>query len=245
MSQTGPGFGVEDLNLTARMQRVFYAPRSAFEAVRGLETAHDWLLPALLVCLVGLVAHYLTLDVVTDLQSPAAQRQLEGMDEAARKQYEESAAMLRASGWMMIPVGVFTSLVIVAMVLKVMARSLFQADVSYRQMLVVKAYAALVVGVEWVLRAVLVLATGDPGVHLGPGMLLPEGVAASFTGRVLLTLNFFDLWQIGIMGVGLSAMTDAPIKKTCVALLMMWLFWLVGGAVMETISRNLVLPPRG
>ena len=50
-----------------------------------------------------------------------------------------------------------------------LARSVFQAEVSYRQMLVVKAYAMLVVAVEWAVRAVLVLAMGDIGAHLGLG----------------------------------------------------------------------------
>ena len=38
MSATGPGFAAEDLSLFARIQRVFYAPRTAFTAVRGQES---------------------------------------------------------------------------------------------------------------------------------------------------------------------------------------------------------------
>ena len=244
MSETGPGFAVEELSLFERLQLVFYAPRTAFVAVRGRETALDWLLPALLVCAVGLGAHQLTLDVLTDLEAPAVQQHLEGMDEVGRQRYEQSAAMLRAHGWMMIPVGIFTSLVMVGGVLLAMARSLFQAEVNYRQMLVIKAYAALVVAVEWVLRAVLVFTTGDPGVQLGLGAVLAEGTAASLSGRVLLAANPFDLWQIGIMGVGLSALIEVETRKTIAAILVLWLFWLVGGVAIESISRNLV-PPQG
>jgi hypothetical protein len=245
MSETGPGFAVEELSLFARLQLVFYAPRTAFAAVRGRETALDWLLPALVVCTVGLGAHQLTLDVTTDLEAPAVQRRLEGMDEAGRQRYEQSAAMLQAHGWMMIPVGIFTSLVMVGGVLMAMARSLFGAEVNYRQMLVIKAYAAMVVGVEWVLRAGLVLMTGDPGVQLGLGAVLSEGTAATLSGRVLVAANPFDLWQIGIMGVGLGALIEVPTRKTTAAILVMWLFWLVGGVAIEAISRNLVPPLQG
>ncbi|MXY83144.1 MAG: hypothetical protein F4Y91_14060, partial [Gemmatimonadetes bacterium] len=63
MSATGPGFAAEDLSLFARIQRVFYAPSTAFAAVRGQESAHDWLLPVLLVCAVGVGCYNLTLDV--------------------------------------------------------------------------------------------------------------------------------------------------------------------------------------
>ena len=245
MSATGPGFAAEDLSLFARMQHVFYAPRMAFAAVRGQESAHDWLLPVLLVCAVGLGAYHFTLDVVTDLEGPAVQQHLEGMDEAEQQRYKESAAMMRAHGWMMIPVGLFASLVVVGGVLLALARSVFQAEVSYRQMLVVKAYAALVVAIEWMVRAVLVLATGDITVHLGLGLFLSEGAAATFGGRVLTALNPFDLWQVGIMSVGLSVLADAPVRKATLALVALWLFWLVGGVAIEIIGQSAVPPSPG
>ena len=189
MSGTGPGFATEELKLSERLQLVFYAPRAAFAAVRERETATDWLVPALLVCAIGLGAHYLTLEAMTDLNSPAVIEDLEGLDEAGRQRYQESALMLRAHGWMMVPVGYFTSLVLVGWVLMVMGRALFQAEVSYRQALVIKAYAALVISVEWALRGGLVLMTGDPGIQLGLGVLLPEGAEASLGGRVLMEVN--------------------------------------------------------
>ena len=234
MSATGPGFATEDLSLFTRIQRVFYAPHTAFAAVRGQESAHDWLLPALLVCAVGIGAHHLILDV----GAPAVQ-QLEGLDEAERQRLEA----FQAHGWMVIPVGLFSSLVVVGGVLLALARSVFRAEVSYRQMLVVKAYAVLVVAVEWAVRAVLVLTTGDLEAHLGLGLFLSEEAATTFGGRVLVALNPFDLWQIGIMGVGLNALADAPVRKATLALGLLWLFWLVGGVAIETIGQNAPPPP--
>ena len=244
MSEAGPGFTVGMSSLFERLQLVFYAPHTAFLEVRGRETAHDWLLPTLLVCMVGLAAHHMTIDTVTDLQNPAVQRHLEGMDEEGRQRYEQSAAMLRAHGWMQIPVGVFTSLVVVGWVLMAMARSLFQVEVNYRQVLVVKAYAALVVAAEWILQSVLVWSTGDPTLHLGLGILLSDEVAASFVGRVLMAANPFDVWQIAIMAIGLSAMLDVPKEKATIAILLLWMFWLVGGVGVETMSRNMLPPPQ-
>ena len=231
MSATGPGFAAEDLSLFARIQRVFYAPRTAFAAVRGQESAHDWLLPALLVCAVGIGSYNLTLD--------AGAPQLEGLDEAERQQAEA----FQAHGWMVVPVGLFFSLVVVGGVLLMLARSAFHAEVSYRQMLVVKAYALLVVGVEWVVRVVLVLATGDIGAHLGLGLFLSEEAAATFGGRILTALNPFDLWQIGIMGVGLSALADAPERRATLMLGLLWLIWIVGGVFIETIGQSALPPP--
>ena len=217
MSATGPGFAAEDLSLFARMQRVFYAPSTAFAAVRGQESAHDWLLPVLLVCAVGVGCYNLTLDL--------------------------GAEALQAHGWMVVPVGLFFSLVVVGGVLLMLARSVFQAEVSYRQMLVVKAYALLVVAVEWVMRVVLVLATGDIEAHLGLGLFLSEEAAATFGGRILTALNPFDLWQIGIMGIGLSALADAPVRKATLSLGLLWLIWIFGGVFIEVIGQSALPPP--
>lgn len=230
MSTTGPGFAVEDLSLFERIQRVFYAPSTAFAAVRGQESAYDWLLPVLLVCAVGIGAHNLTLDVGLAL---------EHLDEDERQRVEE----FQAHSWMAIPVGLFASFVVVGGVLLVLVRSVFQAEVSYRQMLIVKAYATLVVAVEWVVRTVMVLETGDINAHLGLGLFLSEEAAPTFGGRVLVGLNPFDLWQIGIMGVGLSVLADAPVRKATLALVLLWLFWLVGGAALEIIGQSAPPPP--
>ena len=92
MSATGPGFAAEDLSLFARIQRVFYAPSTAFAAVRGQESAHDWLLPALLVCAVGVGCYNLTLDV----GAPAVQEQLEAWTRPSGSKQRRSKRM---AGW--------------------------------------------------------------------------------------------------------------------------------------------------
>ena len=238
MSTTGPGFAAEDLSLFARIQRVFYAPRTAFAAVRGQESAHDWLLPVLLVCAVGVGSYNLTLD----LRASAVQEQLGSLDEAERQQAEALQA-LQAHGWLEVPMSRFFSLVVVGGVLLMLARSAFQAEVSYRQMLVVKAYAMLVVAVELTMWTVLVLATGDIGAQLGLGLFLSEEAAATFGGRMLTALNPFDLWQIGIMGVGLSVLADAPVRKATLSLGLLWLLWLIGWIFIETIGQSAPPPP--
>ena len=102
----------------------------------------------------------------------------------------------------------------------------------------------LVVAVEWAVRAVLVLATGDIGAHLGLGLLLSDcGRSHVLAAASLTALNPFDLWQIGIMGVGLNALADAPVRKATLSLGLLWLFWLIGGVVLETIGQSALPPP--
>jgi len=229
----GPSFAQEDLSLLARLLRVFYDPRRSFAAVAGRESAHDWLLPVLLACAVGLVAHQLTLDLQADLESPEVQEQMENMSEEEREQYAQGMQMLRTYGWMMVPLGLFTSLVVVAVVALLLVRNLFDADATFRQMLVVKAYASMVLVPEWVVRTLLMLARGSTDVHTGPGAFVPEEMARTFTGRLLIAVNLFDLWQIWVIGIGIAVLAGASHKKAVLSLLVLWLLWIAGGAIAE------------
>lgn len=241
---TGPAsgrlrFGQEDLTLPQRLLCVFYAPRASFEAVVERENSHDWLVPVLIACAVGLAAHQLTLDIVADLEAPAVQEQMEQMSEEEREQYVQGVQVLRTHGWMMVPIGLFISLVVVSVVVLMVARFLFNAEVTYRQMLVVKGYASLIAIPEWIVRTPLMLVGGSAEVHTGLGAFVPEAMAGTFAGRLLSAVNFFDVWQLWVMGVGLSVMTGVSTKKALITLLVLWGLWIAGGAAVESAASGM------
>lgn len=229
----GPLFGQEDLSLAARLARVFYAPRDSFASVVGRESALDWLIPLLLACAVGLAVHQLTLDLVTNPQTPAVQRQLQQMAPEEQVQYEKTLQLLRTHGWMMIPIGLFFSLVTTAWIILLLVRFLFRAKVTYRQMLVVKAYASMIAIPEWLVRALSIAITGDSEVYTGPGAWVGEALAKTYAGRVLMAINLFDLWQLWVMGVGLGAMAQIPVRRTLLALLALWGIWIAAGPLIS------------
>lgn len=237
----GPGFAQEEMSLVTRLARVLIDPGRCFAAVVGRESAHDWLLPVLLACVVGLGAHQLTLDLVTDLESPAVREQMKQMNEEQREQYLQSMEMMRKHGWMSVPVGLFSSLVLVAGVALFFTRWLFDKEISYRQMLVVKAHASLALIPEWIVRTPLMLAKGSVEVHLGPGAFVQPDMVDTFFGRLLMGINLFDLWQVWVMGIGIAVMARAPAKKAIGGLAILWLLWIVAGAGIESLAPQ--LPP--
>jgi hypothetical protein len=234
----GPGFAAEEAGWVQRLLGVYRTPHVSFAAVLGRESALDWLLPVALTSLVGLACHFLTIDTVSSLDSPAVQEKLIDMSEEERAQYEQSVQMLRAQGWTMVPVGHFSSLVFVGGILLMIARMAFQSDMTFRQALIIKAYATLVVAIEWGVRALVVLATDSPFVHTGPGLLVGDEAAATFVGRVLVNINFFDLWQVWIMSVGMSVLGQIDGRRTLWALSALWLMWLLGGAGLELLGAQ-------
>ena len=234
----GPGFAAEEAGWVERLCRVFYAPQASFAAVVGRESAWDWFLPIVFACLVGVATHFVTIDVVGNLDTPAVREKMSDLDEAQRAQYARSVEMLRTQGLTMIPVGLFTSLVVVAGLLMVVSRFVFHRELSFRQALVVKAYATLLVAPEWIVRGVLVLAANSPFVYTGPGFLVGEVAAATFFGRVLLGVNFFGIWQIWVMGAGLGVLGGIDVRRATLAIAGLWLMWLLGGSGLELLGEQ-------
>ena len=241
---TGPSsgrlrFGQEDLNLPQRLLCIFYAPRASFEAVVGRESAHDWLVPVLIACAVGLAAHQLTLDIVANIEAPAMQEQMVQMSEEEREQYAQGIQVIRTHGWMTVPIVLFISLVAVSAVVLLVARFLFNSDATYRQILVVKGYASLIAVPEWIMRTPLMLTGGSAEVHTGLGAFVPEEMAGTFAGRLLSAINFFDVWQLWVMAIGLAVMTGATNKKALITLLVLWGLWIAGGAAVESAASGI------
>lgn len=233
-------FPTEDaaLTLSQRLFRVFWAPRRSFAAIGQDPGWLEWFAPVALVCLVGVAAHYLTREVVFNPETPAIEKQLQGLSEDQRQRQLEGLKGRYAWGWAMALVGPLNSLVVVGGVLLLLARWLFRSEVTYRQMLVVKGYASLVIGVEWLVCAALILARQTPVVYTGPGVLVSEGMARTFAGQVLLGIDLFDVWQAVVIGIGTAVMAQVPVRKAVFAVLVLWGLSVMGLGVLGTLALS-------
>ena len=238
--EIGSVFSEETLTLQERLKRVYYAPRSSFQAVLGREHWLDWLLPVFIVSLMGLISHALSLPLMDDLDSPVLQGQLQQMHEQQREHFLASMEMLKTQGWIMIPLGTFISLVVVAFILQVMLRSLFEVDVSFRQALVIKGYATMVMGLEWIAGAILRNIQQSRIVQTGMGWFVPENLSHTFAGRVLIDINFFDIWQVLVIATGMSVMGDISMRRALIAILVLWGIYVGGGAAIETVTSTML-----
>lgn len=223
--------GYEDLSLADRLMRVVYAPRSSFEAVRDDPATQDWLLPVMLMCLVWIGSNYATLSVTADPGLPAMQERLQGLPEEQRQEALQNLETWREHGWMTLPlVNGFSTVVCVGLVMLGVGRWILRADVTLRQMLTLKGYAAVIVAIEKVVSTPLMLFSQKPFVHLGPGAFVGEEAAGTFLGKMLIGVNLFDLWQVYVVGTGLSVMAQVPANRAIAVVLFVWLVWLAMGA---------------
>ena len=223
----------EDLPLWERMKRVFYAPTTTYEAVRGDPGFHDWFLPTALMVLIWVGTNWLTLDVVTDPDLPAFQEKIADLPEDERERVIQWMDMTREHGWAsMPPVAGFAYLVIVSVILLGISRWVFRSDATLRDMLIVKAYASLIAAAELCARAFLILLYSTPQVLLSPGAILTAEMRETLIGRILSAANLFDLWQACVVGIGLSVMIGMPHKRGMAVIAGLWGMWIIFGAVL-------------
>lgn len=224
----------QDLPLFERMKRVFYAPSTTFEAVRGAPGFHDWFLPTAALIIIWVGTNWLTLDITTNPDLPAFEEQVRDLTPEERQQVVDWMEMTRDHGWMSLPmVAGFAYLVIIGLGLLAISRWVFRSsDVTLRDMLVVKAYASLVLAVELCVRALLILLHNSPQVLLSPGAILSPEMQDTLIGRILVGANLFDFWQACVMGIGISVMIGMPHRRGITAIAGLWGMLVIFGAVL-------------
>lgn len=219
---------VEQIGLAERMLRVFHAPRRTFEAIASGGSFPDWVAPVALVVLFW-AAHNLAVMSIVAPEIPATMEGWEQFTEEQRQSATKGLKVWRSHGWISFPlVNSFSSLALVGLVLLGLCRWVLRVQVTLSQMLTVKAYASLVTIPQWILLTPLVR-TGDAGaspLSFTPGALMADPFASPL-GRFLSSLNLFDLWEVGVIGVGLSVMTALTTRRTTGILLVLWLAWIV------------------
>jgi hypothetical protein len=190
----------------------------------------DWLLPMVVASVVGLAAYGLTAAINAEQTAAAARQAIDQLPVDKQAGAEQAYRMFAWFGWLMVPIGLFFSLVTVAWVCLLLGRLVFRAEVTYRQMLVAKAHASLVVVPEWIARALLVVVGVNPDRCASPGAWLASESLAHFPGRVLHAINVFDLWQVGVLALGVAAMARVPVRRVAIALTLLWAAWVLYAA---------------
>jgi len=242
LTETRALTSVERIGFSSRLLRVFHAPRSTFESVADGGSFPDWAAPVALVVLFW-AAHNLA---VMPIVFPETSTSLEGSETTPELDQMATQArdVWRSHGWFSLPlVSSFSNLAIVSLVLLGVSRWVLRAEMTLRQTLAVKAYASLVAIPQWILLTLTAgtgLTTASPLIFT-PGVLLADP-SATLPGRILLSLNVFDLWQAVVIGIGLSVLTGQASKRTVSIIIVLWLAWAVFGALAPTTAQQLPTP---
>jgi len=216
-----------EMGIGGKIIGIFTSPREAFEAI---DQKPNWLVPYILIILAVLVMQYLTLDI----QISDQMKMLEARDMTAE---QIEAAQSQASGPMkyisFVAIPIFTLIfwAIVAALLFVAANLIVGGESSFKKVFSIVVWSGLVGIIEAAVMTYLILSKGASiGVAMDLSILLPApaiGESKSLLYRVLQRFDLFTIWSMILWTVGLSVSYKAPVNKTAVPVVVLWLIWIV------------------
>ena len=225
------------MSLAGRMFNIFAAPGEVFEAVQPARVSTaNWLVPLVLSILIG------TLSVLIIYSQPAVIQQLRDQQTKAMDDQVQSGKLTRAQAdqaeamtekffgpssirlFGLISVTVFNLIHVFwwALVLWVLGRLLLRADVTYLKALEVAGLGSMIFILGSVVAALLTVCLGKIStcsLALFASQLDPK----SLLHTVLQSIDFFDLWLLGVMTIGLARLAGVNWTKALPLTLAYWL----------------------
>jgi len=232
----GPPPVPESTSLVSRMMNVFASPGEVFEEVkRTSNQAANWVVPAILAAVIGVVATLIIFSQPTvvrqirEQQEKAFEQQVKDGKMTRQQADQILAGMEKMMGPMMM-IGGSVGAVIVAfarlfwwgLVMWLIARWALKVEVPYLKAVAVAGLASLIITLGAVVQLLLGVILGKMMATLSPALVLKE---FDFTNRLhflLGAVNLFKIWTMVVLGIGLARLTGSSWAKATVLMLIYW-----------------------
>lgn len=250
--------GEPTMSLPARLMNVFAVPGDVFEEVKS--TPHvisNWLAPALIACVVGVVS------VIIVLSQPAIQQQLrEKQEQAMEKKFEEliqagkitreqadqqmaavgklfGGAFQKVMGSAGVVIYSFARVFFWALVLWLLARWLLQTRIGYMKAAEVSGLAGMIGVLGAIVALLLRVNFSNPAASPSLALTVGEFDEKNVTHMLLAMVNLFDVWQVGVMASGLARLAGVPFVRAALPLIVFWLVLSLGLGAFGAIATRL------
>ncbi|MBA7568090.1 hypothetical protein ES708_09811 [subsurface metagenome] len=230
----------QDLTLVQRMLSVFHNPRATFTSLTKSVSLADILVPFLLLLVLSMGAQTLMRPLAMEeqeqrilLQEDLSEEQkeviLDRMDTASR----------RMSGPVGYAIGLGTNIVwylLLAGIIMFMGSFILGGQSSYKVTLAIVLFASLVGVVEMIVKTPLILQTQTLRIETGLDLLLPGSLDQTLVGRFFHRLDFFSMWKVYLMALGVAYAYKVSEKQSRIVLYGAWILtmfllaWLVPGS---------------
>ena len=216
----------QEMGVVQRMVGVFFSPGETFASVNRLASHKDWLIPLLLLILVGQVTLQFTMPLIKEMSITQVRKQMEKNENLSEEQREKAVQNIEKfvgiSTRATVPFAVIAFVLIGAAILLALSNLILGGEGTYKKILAVMSYSSLV-GIPGAIVGVpLMLAKESVKVQVGFGLLVPGSMSDSFLFHFLNNLNFFYIWQCGLISIGLGAVAGIEVKKAA-----WWIFTLL------------------
>ncbi|MCL5099139.1 MAG: YIP1 family protein [Candidatus Omnitrophica bacterium] len=225
-------------SLGSRLMDILVAPGEVFDSIKaGPPFTANWLVPILIICLVGIASVFVSfsqpavIQQMRDQQTKRFDRMVEtgkmtaAQAEASQAQLERfmGPGFLKAAGSVAAIVGSFGWLFFLALVLWLLGTRLFKGQFSFQQAVEATALTGMIGVVGAIITTLLVVATGNLMMTPGPALLIREFDPANKIHLALAAINVITIWYIAVLALGLAKLSGAAYVQAAAWLFIPWL----------------------
>ena len=234
------------MSLTARLVNVFAVPGEVFDDAKvAKSTATNWLVPALLACVVGMVSALIM------FSQPTIQQQLREQQEKAMKpeldkqvaagkmtqaQADQAIEMMeKFTGPTMMKIigsvgAVFASFARVfwwALIVWLLGRWVLKSQFDYMKSVEVAGLASMIAVLGAIVSLLLIVNLGK--LFSTPSLALAvSDFDVKNKGHLLMgAVNLFTFWQLVVMAIGLGRLASVPFARAVLPVFGFWIVWTV------------------
>jgi len=231
---------IERPGILSRLIMVFSEPSGLFGKLTGKT---DWLIPLIIVGLVGGIINYQTRPIYADgmyktlvekmetyrEQMPAERYNqiMEDMEKKFAEARENPFEWYYPPLWFLIP---FIFMAIIAVIGLMTGNFMFGGKANFWIIFNVVAYTALIGLLGDVVRSVMMVAKNSMYVYTGLGMLKPVN-DGSFLFYLLRQVDLFSIWRIVVTAIGLGVIYKMKANKFAYILFAIWVIFMALVAV--------------
>lgn len=242
MSSAGPPTPpvppVSRSSLVARLANVFAAPSEVFDEVKATgPTVVNWLVPAILGAVVGVVAVWMLfsqptiLRQVREQQEKAIQKQVEA-GKMTQQQADKTLEMMQKVSGPMMKIGGSISAVVVTvvrlfwwgLVLMLIARWGLKRPIPYLKAVEVAGLASMILVLGGIVQLLLGVIFGKMMATASLALFLKEFDFTKKAHFLLAAVNLFNFWLVAVMGLGLARLSGTGFAR---ATLLFFAYWVV------------------
>lgn len=245
----------EESSQLSRMFNIYAAPSESFDALRRrpVDTG-NWLLPAILLMVVGWIGGFLVLSR-PDITAQMLQAQQQAIQEQvdAGKMPPEAAEAARAAAEKYTGIGTRVIAVVGppamafaipfwwGLLLWLFGGKLLKGGFGYMKAVEIAGLSSMILVLESVMKTLLILATGN--LMAGPGliMLLLKDFDPQNLGHALLAgVQLTTIWVLAVRAIGISRLGAGGVARCAAVVFGFWISWTVFWALVGHLIGRLM-----
>jgi len=223
----------------SKVLNIFFEPKKVFESLKIKPT---WLVPFLIVALLGIGFFYYTYPFIMHQQVERIQENEKIPEEQKEKIIEKMTEKDHPPLWQLsfAPIGTLVTFVIVAAVLFFVFNVLLGGDSAFRRVFSVYCYSSLVAIPAMVVKFPLIMMKGNLNVQTSLALLLSPNDKDTFLYSVFSSFDIFSFWQVILVSMGLGVIYKYSTKKAFTAVLILWIIYILAKSALSSVLGGVI-----